>query len=52
MIRSVLNTLNYYKVNIIFPSFFGYLVYCDWSYTQKFKERQKAKQQADELARA
>lgn len=52
MIRPVFSTLNYYKWNIIFPSFFGYWIYKDWKYTQDFKERQKAKQAAEQTAKA
>lgn len=50
MIGLVLRQLNYYKVNIFFPTFFGYIVWCDWSYTQKYKARQKAKEQSNQLA--
>lgn len=52
MIRTALNQLNYYKVNILFPAFFGYIVWCDWSYTQKYKAKLKAKEQASKSSTA
>ena len=44
MFRAGLNKLSYYKVNILFPTFFGSIIYFDWSYTQKSKARLRAKQ--------